>query len=90
MKEEMKQPLELSYLAYFNEGITMDENNQFILDENLIKEGWKIGMGFQERSNEKIVSDEIRRLKELRYEVKGLMVKEMEYIRCLIYREKNN
>lgn len=84
--EEINQS-ELNRLAYLNEGCELDKNNQFILSEELIKAGWKIGMSFQDKSNEKIISDEILRLKNLRYIVKGLEVKGMEHIKCLIYKE---
>lgn len=84
--EELKQS-ELNRLAYLNEGCSLDKDNQFILSEDLIIAGWKIGMSFQDKSNEKIISDEITRLKNLRYIVKGVMVKGMENIKCLIYRE---
>ena len=84
--EKLKQS-ELNGLAYLNEGCVLDKDNQFILSEDLIKDGWKIGMSFQDKSNEKIISDEILRLKNSKYTVKGLMVKGMEHIKCLIYRE---
>ena len=85
--EEFKQQSELDRLTYLSEGCTLDEKNQFILSDDLINEGWKVGISFQNASDENIVSEEINRLKRLRYEVKGLMVKGMENIKCLIYKE---
>jgi len=84
--EEINQP-ELNRLAYLNETFELNKDNQFILSEELIKAGWKIEMSFQDKSNEKIISDEILGLKNSRYIVKGLRVKGMEHIKCLIYKE---
>ncbi|MFH1608429.1 MAG: hypothetical protein ABH951_00215 [Patescibacteria group bacterium] len=85
--ENLEQQSELKKLKFSNEGIMLYEDNQLILSEKLKKEGWMLGMSFQDKSNEKIVSDEIIRLKSLKYEVMGLMVRGKEYIKCLIYRD---
>lgn len=85
--ENIEQISELNKLKYLNEKIILDKDNKFILSEELKKDGWLIGVSFQDKSNEKIVSDEIARLKSLKYEVRGLRVEGMERIKCLVYRD---
>jgi len=78
---------ELGRLAYISESFILDENKQIILSQNLINDGWKKGESFQKRNNEEGVSREILRLKKLRYEVKGLLARNDDDLRMLIYRE---
>ncbi len=67
------------------DGVSLDEKNQFILSPELINEGWNVGMGFQEKSNPKSISDEIQRLKFLKYET-GIAILR-DGIRCIIYKD---
>ncbi len=77
----------------FHDGeVIIDENNKFVLNEELKKEGWELGEGFQEKSNPQGVLDEINNLKNSKYEVAIAFIKHEEsepwsYIRCILKKD---
>lgn len=72
-------------VTILTKNVSLDKNNNFILNEELKDNGWNIGMGFQEKSSLKIVQDEINRLKSLKYEVAIAILEDQ--INCLLYKD---
>jgi|GEM_PF-3267628 len=77
---------------FHNNEVILDQNNKFILNEELKKEGWKLDEGFQDKSNPQIVLNRINKLVDSKYEVAIAFINAPDLepwssIRCLLKKD---
>lgn len=95
-----KKPKIENYTSLYNtygiitEGVSLDENNQVLVSPQLVNDGWKTGLTFQEGSDDNqaiaVVLDEIKTRSPL-YEIKIGFIKDGPFskTRCLLLKEKD-